>query len=135
MAKTTFEGPRLIIKADWTDGKGNPRRGCILTPGNTRPEVWAIVRSALRTAPPGLDAVTLSEGWRHIREALDRHNTNDAFDISLREISDDLTIRTEEGHAWAGRIAVDLEYREEASYDIACHGEGWNVHIHGEQDS
>jgi hypothetical protein len=135
MAKKAFEGPRLIIKADWVDGKGNPRRGCILTPGNTRPEVWAIVRSALRTAPHGLEAVTLSEGWRHIRETLDRHNTNDGIDISLRDISDDLNIRTEAGHAWAGRIADDLEHREEASYDIACHGEGWNVHIHGEQDS
>jgi hypothetical protein len=135
MAKTTFDGPRLIIKPDWTDDRGNPRRGCILTPGNTRPEVWAIVRSALRTAPPGLDAVTLSEGWRHIRETLDRHNMNDAFDISLRDISGVLAIRTEAGHAWAGRIADDLECREEASYDIECHGEGWNVHIHGEQDS
>lgn len=135
MAKRTYVGPRLIIKADWTDARGNPRRGCILTAGNTRPEVWAIVRAALRTSPPGLQSVTLSEGFRYIRETLDRHNTNDAFDISLRDISDDLTIRTEEGHAWAGRIAVDLEYREEASYDIACHGEDWNVHIHGEQDS
>jgi hypothetical protein len=126
-----YKGPRLIIKADWEDSTGKARRGCILTEGNTRPEVWAIVQSALRTAPHAMDAVTVSEGWRKIRETLDRHELHDAFDFSLREVSDVEAERRTIGDAWAARMRVDLIARQGVNYYVTCHGANWNVHIHG----
>lgn len=128
------KGPRLIIKADWVDGSEKKRRGCILTEGNTRPEVWAIVQSALRTAPVGMTEVIVSEGWRNIRTTLDLHERNGAFDISLWGTSDDLEERRTIGDAWAARMRVDLIARQGFNYDVSCHGKDWNVHIHGEVD-
>ncbi len=129
-----YKGPRLIIKADWEDGGGNARRGCILTAGNTRPEVWAIVQSALRTAPVGMTEVIVSEGWRKIRDTLDFHERNEAFDISLRGTSDVLKDRRTIGDAWAARMRVDLIARMGVNYDVSCHGKEWKVHIHAEVD-
>jgi len=126
------KGPRLIIKADWKDGSGKDRRGCILTEGNTRPEVWAIVQSALRTAPHHMTEVIVSEGWRDIRDTLDFHELNNAFDISLWGTSDDLEERRTIGDAWAARMRVDLIARQGVNYDVSCHGKDWNVHVHAE---
>ena len=129
-----YKGPRLIIKADWEDGGGNARRGCILTEGNTRPEVWAIVQSALRNAPHDMTEVIVSEGWRKIRDTKDCHELNNAFDISLHGTSDDLDERRTIGDAWAARMRVDLINRMGVDYDVSCHGRSWNVHIHAELD-
>ena len=126
------KGPRVIIKADWVDGSKRSRRGCILTEGNTRPEVWAIVQSAVRTAPHGTDTVTVSEGWRKIRDTLDRHELNDAFDFSLNDVvAPDGAGRRVIGDAWAARMRIDLIARQGVNYTVLCHGADWNVHIHG----
>ena len=132
-----YKGPRLIIKADW-ERDGRPMRGCILTRGNTRPEVWAIVEAALATAPAGLAEVEVSEGWRDIRDALDWHELNGAFDFSLRRVcaaarcADTVPHRRREGVRWANRMQDELADRYGPLYDVECHGEGWNIHIHAE---
>lgn len=132
------KGPRLLIKPDWIDGKRKPRRGCILTQGNTRPEVWAIVQAAMATAPEGLDVVEVTEGWRDIRDTLDFHELNNAFDFSLRRLCEALGIensyanRYREGTRWAARMQAWLREHVGPGYDVECHGEGANVHVHGE---
>ena len=131
------KGPRLIIKADWTKN-GQPMRGCHLTQGNTRPEVWAIAQAAMATAPVGLDVVEITEGHREIRDTLDFHELNGAFDFSLRRVCeavgllDDVENRKRVGDAWAARMQVYLHDHLGPFYDVECHGDGWNIHIHGE---
>lgn len=133
----THKGPRLVIKADWHDGEMG-RRGCILTQGNTRPEVWAIVQAAMVTAPDGLTIVEVSEGYRSIRDTLDMHELNGAFDFSLRHvcaadgITDSMHNRARIGVPWAARMQKYLRERWGPFYDVECHGAEWQIHIHGE---
>ena len=128
-----YKGPRIIVKADWVDESGKDRRGCILTRGNTRPEVWAIVDMAVETAPDGCEVVEITEGWRpKIREGLDEHRLNNAFDFSLRHVAPAIEERRPIGDQWSARIQRRLREKYGAGYDVTCHGKGGNVHVHGE---
>ena len=128
-----YKEPRIIIKADWKDESGRDRRGCILTRGNMRPEVWAIVEIAVETAPPGTGIVEVTEGWRpKIREGLDEHRLNNAFDFGLRHVAAEHEERRVIGDQWAARMQRRLREKYGPHYDVACHGKAWNVHIHGE---
>jgi hypothetical protein len=120
-------GPRIIFKDDRDSSIG---RGCILYAAHLRPEVIAIVRAAALEAPEGLEVITISEGWRDIRERRDLHEEARAFDISLNGIPGPDEIREAVGDDWGARIAKRLG----GDYDVIVHGEGSNLHIHVELD-
>lgn len=120
------KGPRIVFKDDRDSAIG---RGCILHRGSLRPEVMAIVIAAARTAPPlEGNVLIVSEGWRNIREQRDLHEELRAFDISVHNIIILSEPRRAHAELWAERMSEDLG----GEYDVVLHGEGSNLHIHGE---
>lgn len=109
------------------------KAGVILSAAHLRPHMTEILRVALLTAPDLTDGtVTVTEANRDIRDSLDFHELNLAFDLRCKNIvASDQPDREARGHSWAE--AMKQQLGEE--YDIIAHGSGDSFHIHAEFDT
>ena len=116
-------GPRIHFK---TDQESTINRGAVMYAAHFRPEIACIPYWAARTAPPGLERIVVSEGYRKIRDSLDLHEQYRAMDLSLNVIDGDEAERRSVGTFWAKRLEEALG----PDYLVLVHGAGANLHIH-----
>ena len=114
---TVVQLPQLQFKA-----------GVVLCAQHLRPEISKILTAALLEAPTDLEMVTVTEGWRYMRDSRDLHNSFDAFDFSIRDIpATSASEQFEIAAKWTKRIRQHLG----RDYDVVFHdaGTGWHIHV------
>lgn len=139
-------GPRIIFKDDRDSSIG---RGAVLYSAHFTPAIAEFLFWAPLVAPkPWPEAIVVSEAWRPQRNpmALDLHERCQAFDLSLnpwRPLLTDSPSWARKVHSFGMQGALEMLGRDWATalgeqlsplWDFECHGEGHNLHLHGELD-
>lgn len=124
-------GPRIFIKTDQESSVG---RGCVEYADHYQPHMSMLKRAAAASAPLAAVCVRFTEGYRNTRDTRDRHEDNQAFDI---------TIEMPRSRGTATRRATRAELEETAqrmrlfmgpAWQFVVHGRGANMHIHAEYE-
>lgn len=121
-----MKGPLFHFK---TDAESRVGRGCHLYASHFVPEVVRILWAAGRSAPKNCSIVRCTEGYRSVGNDRDLHEECRAFDFTGESRAGwRLT------HAELVGMAEVMRELLGPSYDVICHGEESNFHIHVEYD-